>query len=79
MNTDWAMINCIWQDCVTWFGCHIYAQYPEPLLKASNDFADEQALILEAYELAGYDFVQVASIGLNAMSEPTCLLSEYVQ
>ncbi len=78
MTTDWAMINCIWQDCVIWFGCHTYVQYPEALLKASNEFADDRTLILEAYELAGYDLIQVASIGLNAMAEPAFMSSECV-
>lgn len=69
ITDPWLSINVDWEDCVAWFGCYSYTSYPLGLKEHFDQFADERAAYLAQYEALGFNLVDVASIGLNALTE----------
>mgnify|MGYP006946126805 FL=1 len=63
-----SQIKCDWEDCAAWFGCRSYVRYPESLQRHFDAFADARAQELEMYVKAGFDLIEVATVGLEMIT-----------
>lgn len=69
IKDPWLAINVDWEDCVAWFGCRSYISYSEGLQEPFAQFADERAAYLAKYEALGFNLIDIASKGLNTLTE----------